>query len=550
MEGDPVRQQRTPLMTLLLRLVALPLSFGLASSLVIVTVQWAQTDQARWFYLGLDGMQSYLIIGLVSLLLIAGCLVVFRPKFRTVALIGAGILGPALGILNCVRIESFRGDRTPRFVWKWTPTAEEEVRSYLASHRERMAPKPVLPWELISPTGSDFPGFMGPDRNGRLVGVNLSKRWDKRPPRLLWKHPVGLGWSSFAVQGSVAVTMEQREELECTVCYDLRRGEELWVHSETVRFRNEHGDGPRTTPCIQTDRVIACGGTGVVVCLDLASGGLLWKTELMNDEATTPPYFGWSCSPMVCGSEVIVTPGIQPGGTMVALDLETGLERWRGGDDATSYASPIAATLCGELQFLSFNGEGLRAFTRGGASRWFFPWVTQGESRVNVAQPVLISRGDASSGEPARVLISSGYDMGTALVEIRNENGHWNANPVWKSKHLKAKLSNFVVHRDHIFGLDNGLLTCLRLSDGQRTWKQGRYGHGQLLLVDNRLLIQCESGEVAMVEANPETHVELARFEALSDKTWNHPALAGNILVVRNDREAAAYELPTILRID
>jgi outer membrane protein assembly factor BamB len=534
---------------LLLGLLVLAVLLGSLLTLLIAFIQWAQTDQARWFYLGLDGMQWYPFYALGLLVFLFAAFLVFKPKLRTTAILGSGLLLLLFGMSWFIRIESFRGDRTPRFAWKWTPSAEDQVKQYLISNRSRAVSAPSIPYERFAPTASDYPGFMGPDRNGKLVGRNLSKRWQDHPPSLLWRHPVGLGWSSFAIQGSVAVTLEQREENECVVCYDLYSGTELWAYEEPIRFRNEHGDGPRTTPSILGDRVYTCGGTGVICCIDLTTGTLLWKRNLIADASRSPPFFGWSCSPLISGSELIVTPGINPNGTIVALDLETGIERWRGGDDSTSYASPAVASLCGELQYLTFNGEGLRAFAHGGKSLWFAPWITQGDSKVNVAQPIIVDRGGSSANEPARVLISSGYDMGTTLLEVHRFKGEWKVDTVWKSKHLKSKFSNCMIHNDHIYGLDNGLLTCIRLTDGERTWKKGRYGHGQLLMVDGRLLIQCESGEVALVEANPDNHVEVARFQALDDKTWNHPALAGNILVVRNDHEAAAYQLQPVLQI-
>jgi outer membrane protein assembly factor BamB len=530
----------------ILWMIAGSMVLGPALAFLVGFLQWLQTPKARWFYIGLDGMQWYLYYAGICFIGAVGWIMILKPKLRTIAAAAGAMLTLLLGLSTCVRVESFRGDRTPRFVWRWTPTAEQEVKEYLVSHRARTVMLPSIAYEYFAASDSDFPGFQGPDRNAQLAGRNLSTAWDTRPPRLLWKHPIGLGWSGFAVQGRVAVTLEQRDENECIVCYDLLSGEELWKYAEPVRFRNEHGDGPRATPAIKGNRVYACGGTGVVTCLELSNGSLVWSSNPLASAKAAPPYFGWTCSPLVSENELIVTPGIQPGGTMVALDVKTGIERWRGGDDPTSYASPLASELCGTLQFLSFNGEGLRSLAPGGKPLWFHPWLTQGESRVNVAQPVIVDRGGPASNERARVLISSAYDMGTALLEVYPEGGVWRVNTLWTSKHLKSKFSNCIVHRDSIWGLDNGLLTCLRLSDGVRTWKKGRYGHGQLLMVDGRLLIQCESGEIALVEANPESHIELARFRALEDKTWNHPALAGNILVVRNDREAAAYELQTV----
>ena len=149
------------------------------------------------------------------------------------------------------------------------------------------------------------------------------------------------------------------------------------------------------------------------------------------------------------------------------------------------------------------------------------------------------------NGNPwAKILISSGYDKGTALLKITRNDVSWTSEVIWESSQLKSKLSNFVVFKNHAYGLDNGLLTCIDLNDGERLWKRGRYGHGKLLLVKDKLLIQAESGQILLVAATPDAHSELATCDALSSKTWNNLALAGNVLVVRNDREAAAFELP------
>ena len=111
---------------------------------------------------------------------------------------------------------------------------------------------------------------------------------------------------------------------------------------------------------------------------------------------------------------------------------------------------------------------------------------------------------------------------------------------------MKAKFSNVIAAGEFIYGLDDGILACIDLQEGERQWKSGRYGHGQMILVDNLLLITTEKGDVVLVEPNPEEHKELARFSAIKGKTWNNPALAGPHLLVRNNQEAACYELPVL----
>lgn len=525
-------------------MIGFPLLIGVGLSIIVAFFQWLNEDAARFFIIGLDGMRLQLAIAAACITLCIVAAVFLRPSRRFLLSTG-GIALVLIGLFNSlIRLDGFNGDRTPRFAWRWTPHAEEKFASYLVAKVDKSTF--VIDRDWTTPERHDFPGLMGSGRNASVRSIQLSDGWDREAPALLWRHPVGLGWSSFAIVGRIAVNLEQRDQDECVVCYHARTGEELWCHRERTRFTNEHGDGPRSTPTISDGRVYSVGGTGVLTCVDLESGALVWKQNLFNSPEQQNLYFGTTSSPCVIGDLVIVSPGSGPNGSAMAFHREIGTLQWSSGDDPASYASPTVATLDGVPQVLSFNGAGLRTYSLDGQLLLLHPWVTQGTSRVNVAQPIVLDQlsHEQTDTKGTLVLISSGYDMGTSLLRIKQVDGEWTSEEIWRSSHLKSKLSNFVVHDEHIYGLDNGLLTCLRLDDGVRAWKKGRYGHGQLLLVGDRLLIQSESGEIALVEANPSEHRELGRFPGLSSKTWNHPSLAGNLLIIRNDSEAAAFELP------
>lgn len=518
--------------------VLLTVFIGLLLSLIIVVGRWLQEDHGRFFLIGLDGLLWW--IGSA-----AACLILFAVVVSYCKLSWRSILGVVGGMALClylgsfvVRIESFNGDRTPRWSWRWSPTAEQKLKTYLASKRTT---RPVE-LESIPNLGPSFPGLLGPKRNGIIDSSQIGSL-ASAPPKLLWRHPVGTGWSSFAITDQMAINLEQRKEEECIVCYDLQSGAEIWCHAEKARFRNQYGDGPRTTPCIDQQRVVCFGATGILTCLNLIDGELLWKQAVFHDPDRQNLLFGMSGSPIVYQGRVYVTPGAGPGEAAMCFDLISGTRLWSNGNDEASYASPTIAQVCGLEVLLSFNGEGLRAYGLDGTELWLHPWVTQGESRVNVAQPIVLES-NSNALNATQIVISSGYDKGTALFEVTHENGHWETKTIWESHQIKSKLSNLVCSGNHLYGLDNGLLTCIGLTDGHRTWKKGRYGHGKILLVSGKLMIQAESGEIIFVEANPQEHIELARFPALDEKTWNYPAIAGNRLLVRNDREAAAYELP------
>lgn len=524
------------------KLICIPIGIGLLLSLAVVFIQWIQRDEAKQFFIGLDGMRLpvALIMGLVAT---ASAIFYWYPRSRRTIFLGAMLL-TTVGFIGSylVRVESYYGSRVPKLGWRWKPTAEQSAARYFISRREdqRMESLPLVPDLPYS-----FPGFLGQDRNATVPNPGFAKDWEANPPKLLWRHPIGLGWGSFAVASNRAITMEQRGTDECVVCYETTSGREIWSLGYESRFRNEYGDGPRSTPAISGQSVVSVGATGIVTCIDIQSGKLRWKKQL-DDPAAHGLTFGLTCSPLIHDGRVFLTQGSNDDGSAICLSLSTGVEFWRNGNDHGSYASPMLAELGDTVQYLSFNGEGLRSYDLDGNPLWLFPWQTQGESRVNVAQPILVPMD--SKNEPTsscgRVLISSGYDRGTALVEVTKDSPNWNATAVWTSNHLKSKLSNFVCQGDAVFGLDNGLLTCISLVDGRRLWKKGRCGHGQMLLVGSTLLIQAESGDIVLVAAESKAYREITRFKALDDKTWNHPTLVGKLLIVRNDREAAAYELP------
>jgi outer membrane protein assembly factor BamB len=352
----------------------------------------------------------------------------------------------------------------------------------------------------------------------------------------MWRQPIGAGWSAFAVSGNFAVTQEQRGSIEMVVAYDLKSGLVKWSHSDSNSYESPiTGNGPRATPTIAGDRVYTLGGTGMLNCLDLTTGKRIWSKDIIHDNGSNINGWGMSGSPLLLDSLVVVSAGGRDGNSLVAYHQDTGARIWSGGNDRAAYSSPLVATIAGVRQILIFNQNNIAAHDPAtGQILWQQAWPGGSEC---VAQPLPLP-GD-------RVFVSSGYGIGCKLFQIqRGENGALHASLIWETNRLKAKFTN-VVHRDgYIYGLDDGILVGLDLANGERKWKAGRYGHGQMIGVDDLLLIQAESGDVVLAEVNPQAHVELARLAALNSKTWNNPALAGRYLLVRNDREAACYELP------
>jgi outer membrane protein assembly factor BamB len=142
-----------------------------------------------------------------------------------------------------------------------------------------------------------------------------------------------------------------------------------------------------------------------------------------------------------------------------------------------------------------------------------------------------------------RFFISSGYGKGAALVEVTGSGNSFTTRSIWENINMKNKFNSSVLHEGHVYGLDEGILTCLDVNTGVRKWKGGRYGYGQVILASGYLIVSSDKGELALVKATPEQYTEVSRFAAITGQTWNYPAIAGGKLLIRNANEMAAYNI-------
>lgn len=452
-----------------------------------------------------------------------------------------------------VRVRGVTGDLIPIFEWRWaTRPAELDSLPPASASSATPAPAPVAP-DAPAPASSasapaadrprpsivperDYPQFLGPDRNGIVPPVALATDWATTPPKLVWRRPVGAGWSGFAVASGLAVTQEQRGGREMVVAYAVADGSPRWSHGDDARYDTTvAGEGPRATPTIDRGRVFTLGSTGILNALDLATGKRIWRRDVGADNESPMPDWGRSSSPLAVGDLVIVSAGSDSGRALVAYNRDSGEPVWRAGSDAASYSSPQLATLAGVPQIVMMHHTMIFGHEPAtGRVLWEHAWP---RVQPSVSQPVVLP-GD-------RLLFSAGYGIGSRLLHIAADGaGGLRASVVWESTRMKAKFTNLVVHDGFVYGLDDGVLVCLDPATGERRWKSGRYGHGQVILTGGLLLVQTEEGELVLVEPRPDEHRELTRFTALTRKTWNPPALAGHFLFVRNDLEAAAFELP------
>lgn len=397
---------------------------------------------------------------------------------------------------------------------------------------------PAQPVRLPSPvatTGRYWANFRGPDRSGHYRELAVRTDWPSGGLTPLWKQPAGAGYASFVIADGHAFTIEQRASQEVVAAYDVLTGRELWTNASNAVFREMMGgDGPRATPTWHEGRVYALGGAGELRALDAATGTLLWRTNILTDAGASNLQWGMAAAPLIVDGAVVTLPGGPNGNSVVAYDHATGKRVWSALDDTASYASPMLVTLGGVRQILVFSAS--RLVSLDAASRavlWEFPWTTQ--YGVNASQPLLLGND--------RVFLSTGYGTGAAAIQLTKVGDRFTVQELWRTNRMKNQFTSSVLHEGYIYGLDESILVCLDAATGAHIWKNGRYGYGQVMLANGHLVILTESGELALVRASPDGYVELARFPVLDGKTWNHPAMSGGYLLIRNINEMAAFDL-------
>ena len=377
--------------------------------------------------------------------------------------------------------------------------------------------------------------FRGPRRDGLYTETAIRTEWPAGGLEPLWRQPIGGGHASFVVADGRAFTIEQRRDREVVAAYDAATGAELWTHAWSAHFREMMGGpGPRATPTWRDGRLYALGATGRLVCLDAATGEVVWRRDILADAGAANLPWAMSGAPLVVDELVVVQPGGAGGWSVVAYDRRTGDPVWHVLDDVQGYTSPMLATLGGVRQIVVVTAEraaGLRP--EDGTLLWEHPWTVP--TVPNIAQPLVV--GDT------RIFLSAGYGKGAALVELTPDGGRFTAATVWETNRMKNKFSSSVLIDGYVYGLDESILACLDAASGELMWKGGRYGHGQLLAAGDHLVVLTERGDLVLVRATPDGHEEVAAFRAIEGKTWNVPALAGGRILVRNARQMAAFDL-------
>jgi outer membrane protein assembly factor BamB len=435
-----------------------------------------------------------------------------------------------------IRYDGLSGDGQAIRHWRWTPSREDLYRAEREQRKAQAASAPAGAELVVQP--GDWPGFRGPERDSVVRGLSsIAPDWKASPPRMLWRQRVGPGWSSMAVVGDRLFTQEQRDNAEAVVCLEAATGREVWAHEDGARFSDDQaGPGPRATPTFADGRLCTLGATGILNCLDAVTGERKWSHDLVAEVGAKRPVWGFCSSPLIVQGLVVVFAEGEGEKTLLAYDVISGKPAWTADAGKMSYGSPQRMSVDGSEQVLLLGARGLIGVdAASGSVLWEHGLPSKGVPPSLQPQP--LGKG--------QILLASESD-GFMHLDVKRDGASWTASQRWELRTIKPSFNDFVVHNGSIYGFDGGgIFCCIDAQSGERRWKDGRYGHGQVLLLaeSSLLLVVSEEGEVILLKANPEAHEGVSRFQAIKGKTWNHPAVAGGRLYVRNGEEMACYEI-------
>lgn len=375
----------------------------------------------------------------------------------------------------------------------------------------------------------DWPGWLGPKRNGASSETGLLTTWPSTGPKVLWQAKGGDGYSSVAVAERRAVTLVQRQGQEFVVAFDAVTGRDLWATPLAPAYKNDYGDGPRSTPLLEAGKVYVQSVSGPLACLDAKDGAVAWKKDLLTEYGGKNISWGLSASPFTEGNLVLAIPGGNEAG-VAAFDKKTGELVWSLGSDKAAYASPIAVTVGKERQLIFFTATGLVAASPQGKELWRVPWKTGFD--CNICTPLVV--GD-------KLFVSSGEKVGCGLFQLVPGGP---PKTLWRLAGKKSPMTNYwansVHHDGHLYGVhgefsDRLDLRCIELATGKVKWSQDDFGKAAIFLADGHLFITTKKGDLVLARATPERYEEKARLTRLGENR-TVPTLADKRLYLR-DRE-------------
>jgi outer membrane protein assembly factor BamB len=384
----------------------------------------------------------------------------------------------------------------------------------------------------------DWPQWLGPARDGKSPEAVAPWKGDLK---VVWRQPAGEGHSSpIVAEGRVFIHAKvQDKEQEEVVALDAATGKEIWRKSyDRTPYTNVFGNGPRSTPLVDGERLYTLGVTGILACWNASDGKEHWKIDLLKEFTAKNLTFGVSTSPIIVGDQLLVMVG-GPEASIVSLEKATGKVRWKSGSDQASYSSPILTNQANRTLGLFLTQKGLLALDPAtGQSQWQFPMV----DRLSESSTTPIRSGD--------MIFVSSVTVGSHGLKLTVKDGKPGFEEVWKNAKLTCYFATPIAVGDHLYVVTGQVfpasaqLHCVESASGKILWSRPNIGkyHATLLLAKDKLLLLEEAGSLVLLDPSPKEYRELARSKVCG-QTWAHPALSDGKLYLRDGKELICVSL-------
>jgi outer membrane protein assembly factor BamB len=384
---------------------------------------------------------------------------------------------------------------------------------------------------------AEWPQWRGPLRNGVSSETGLSKQWPTNGPPVVWTiSNLGEGYGSLAIKANRIYVQGTSGAASAVFCLNGADGKTIWSTSLGPKVDEGRGNGPRSTPTLDGDRLYVLTENGDLACLRMRDGSAIWRKNILKEYGGSNPRWLISESPLVDGNRLVVSPGGNGAG-IVALDKMTGAEIWRAKElnASTGYASCIAADIGGVRTYMNFTANaavGVRASD--GKLMWSYDKVAN--RTANCSTPVFADN---------KVFFSSAYDTGAALLNLSAQGGEVKAQEAYFTRDMMNHHGGMVYLNGYLYGFSNQILTCMEFATGKVLWRDRSVGKGSVVYADGMLYLLGEKQMVGLAEANPKAYVERGRFpiQDMGRESWAHPVVLNSKLYIRNQGALTCYDV-------
>ncbi len=386
----------------------------------------------------------------------------------------------------------------------------------------------------------DWPQWRGPERTGHSKVTGILKQWPEGGPAQRWKAPgLGGGYGSISVASGKIFGMGYDGAEEVVWSLNEADGKGLWkTKINSANRQVGYPDGSRCTPTYDGARLYVVGVSGDLVCLESATGKVVWQKNFVADFGGQVPHWGYSESPLIDGDRVIATPG-GAGAAVVALNKLTGDVAWKAevpGNDSAHYSSAIKATINGQPQYVQFLSRGIVGLSATeGKLQWRYNSPANGTANIST---VLV--------KDNHVFGATSYRTGGGLARISGAPGAMTATEVYFTREMLNHHGGMILVGDHLYGANERTMTCLDFKTGAIKWTSPNPGKASLTYADGMLIARSEQGPVTLLEANPAAYTEKGVFkqpERTGKNAWSHPVVANGRLYLRDQETLFCYDV-------